>query len=343
MNETSGHNPVLLAEVLEQARATAVDLGRSLRFGFDGTFGRGGHTMALIKNHPQLAMTAFDQDLTAIEFGQASFAKEIADGRLKLVRSNFENMELALTSLGPNSVAGFDFMLFDLGVSSPQLDVAERGFSFYHDGPLDMRMDDRIQLTAAKILNEWPEEELARVFIGFGEIERPFKVIRAILKDRVSQPYTSTKQFAQMIERVDGWIKKGFHPATQYFMALRLEINRELDVISQVMPAAMKALAPGGRLAVITFHSLEDRIVKNFIRDVEDESLMGADFGESVKRKPIVPSAAEIKLNPRSRSAKLRVFRRYKSGEVKGPKNKYAHLAQVRHGEPPEEGEGEEQ
>lgn len=357
MSEVSGHNPphtpVLLGEVLEQAKATESDLGRPLRYGFDGTFGRGGHTASLLKNHSELVMIAFDQDAEAIEFGKKTFASEIAADRLCLVRANFEDLDLALTTL--KKVGGkfggkfddkFDFMLFDLGVSSPQLDVADRGFSFYHDGPLDMRMDDRIELTASTIVNEWTEQDLARIFVGHGEVERPFKVIRAILQDRVAKPFTSTKQLAQLIERVDGWVKKGFHPATQYFMALRLEVNRELDVVVKAMPAAAKALSPGGRLAVITFHSLEDRIVKNFIREVEDDGALGADFGESVKRKPIVPSVSETKQNPRSRSAKLRMFRRYKVGEVKGPKNKYAHLANVRHSEPPDEpadeSEGEE-
>ncbi len=348
MSENSGHNPVLLREVLEQAKATASDLGRELRYGFDGTFGRGGHSIALLRDHPELVMIAFDQDAEAIQFGSKQYASEIAAGRLRLVRANFENLALAVTTLNAVSKqpSGFDFMLFDLGVSSPQLDVPERGFSFYHDGPLDMRMDDRLEMTAAKIINEWPEQDLARVFIEQGEIERPFKVVRAVMQDRVVKPFTSTKQLAQLIERVDGWFKKGFHPATQYFMALRLEVNRELDVVAKSMPEAMKALSRGGRLAVITFHSLEDRIVKNVIREVEDEASLGSDFGESVKRKPILPSSQEIKLNPRSRSAKLRMFRRYAVGEVKGPKNKYAHLAKVRHGEPPEEeledGVGEE-
>ena len=338
------HTPVLLGEVLEQAKATASNLGRPLRYGFDGTFGRGGHTAALLKDHSDLMMIAFDQDAQAIEFGKKTFATEIASERLCLVRANFEDIDLALATLkkiGAKVDEKFDFMLFDLGVSSPQLDIAERGFSFYHDGPLDMRMDDRIELTASKIVNEGTEQDLARIFIGHGEVERPFKVIRAILQDRGAKPFTSTKQLAQLIERVDGWVKKGFHPATQYFMALRLEVNRELDVVLKAMPAAAKALSPGGRLAVITFHSLEDRIVKNFIREVEDEGALGADFGESVKRKPIVPSDSEIKQNPRSRSAKLRMFRRYKVGEVKGPKNKYAHLANVRHTEPPDEPENE--
>ncbi len=234
-------------------------------------------------------------------------------------------------------------MMFDLGVSSPQLDVASRGFSFYHEGPLDMRMDDRLTLTAAKIVNEWDEQDLARVFIGHGEVEYPFKVIRAILADRVSTPFKTTKQLSGLIERVDGWVKKGFHPATQYFQALRLEVNRELDVVAKALPAALQLLVPGGRLAVITFHSLEDRIVKNFFRDAEDgTSVLGSSFGENVKRKAFKPSDREVASNTRSRSAKLRVFRRFEAGESKSPKNKYAHLAKTRHAAPPpddEEGE----
>lgn len=332
----------MLAEILAQASETAHDLKRELAWGFDGTFGRGGHTRELLNAHPSLHMMAFDQDEDAIRFGRENFAREIADGRLVLVRSNFENMSEAKTRLSALAPAGFDFMMFDLGVSSPQLDVAGRGFSFYHDGPLDMRMDDRLTLTAAKIVNEWEEQDLARVFIAQGEIEYPFKVVRAILNDRGSQPFTSTKQLAGLIERVDGWAKKGFHPATQYFMALRLEVNRELDVVAKAMPEALQLLRPNGRLAVITFHSLEDRIVKNLFRDVEAGTALGEAFGENVKRKAFKPSDKETKLNPRSRSAKLRVFRRFEAGESKAPKNKYAHLAKTRHGAPPEETEDDE-
>lgn len=333
----NAHIPVMLNEVLEQASETSTALARPLRRGFDGTFGRGGHTRELLRAHPELSMLAFDQDQDAIRFGTEKFAGEIASGRLKLVRSNFEDIKSANEFTGGE---GFDFMLFDLGVSSPQLDVASRGFSFYHDGPLDMRMDDRLPLTAAQIINEWPEQDLARIFIGHGEVEHPFKVIRAVLNDRLNTPFTTTKQLAALIERVDGWIKKGFHPATQYFMALRLEVNRELEIIAKVLPEALRMLAPGGRLAMITFHSLEDRIVKSFFRDIEDGATAGLaagfnGYGEGVKRKAFKPSDKEVADNVRSRSAKLRVFRRFKPGESKAPKNKYAHLAKNRHGSPP--------
>lgn len=331
--KSAGHLPVLLEEVLAQAAGVASDLGRPVRTGFDGTFGRGGHTRELLRANADLRMIAFDQDHDAIKFGEDNLSVEIACGRLSLVRANFENMHEAAARMNAIASEGFEIMLFDLGVSSPQLDVAGRGFSFYNDGPLDMRMDDRLELTAAKIVNEWAEQDLARVFIAQGEVEYPFKVVRAILNDRAVAPFTSTKQLAGLIERVDGWAKKGFHPATQYFMALRLEVNRELDVVAKALPEALKLLAPGGRLAVITFHSLEDRIVKNLFRVAEEEELFGSNFGENVRRKAIKPSALETSVNPRARSAKLRVFRRYKVGESKGPKNKYAHLAQTRHDE----------
>lgn len=334
---SNAHVPVLLAEVLKQAQDLAEEFKRPLQVAFDGTFGRGGHAKALLSAHPSLNMIAFDQDAEAIQFGETQFAAEVASGRLKLVRANFEKLHLAKEILSQRGDSAFDFMLFDLGVSSPQLDVAARGFSFYHDGPLDMRMDDRLPLTAATIVNEWTEQDLARVFIEHGEIEFPFKVVRAIVQDRERTKFATTQQLAGLIERVDGWVKKGFHPATQYFMALRLEINREMDVVAAMLPKALELLSPGGRLAIITFHSLEDRIVKNFFRERESE----ATFGESVKRKAIQPSEAEVAGNPRSRSAKLRVFRRFQEGESKRSKNKYAHLAKTRPAAPPTEDEEE--
>lgn len=192
----------------------------------------------------------------------------------------------------------------DLGVSSPQLDDPERGFSFYHDGPLDMRMDPTQGTSAQEIVNTWTEVGLQRVFMELGEIPRPHRVVKAILQDRREKPFTTTSQLSQLIERVEGWRKKGRHPATQYFLALRLLVNEELDGLKESLPLLMeKALRPGGRLLVITFHSLEDRIVKNIFKDRKD-------LGVPVNKKVIVPSREEILENPRSRSAKLRVFSR---------------------------------
>lgn len=330
------HKPVLLDEVIQSALFLEGDSGEVF-FGFDGTFGRGGHSSALLKSYVRLRILAFDQDAEALSFAESHFSSAIETGRLTLKRSNFSELEFAADWLTEQMgekfgskkdvKSGFDFMLFDLGVSSPQLDQAERGFSFYHDGPLDMRMDDRRGLTAAQILNEWSDEELRLLFQKNGEIRFPQKVVAAIVRDRIERPFQRTSEFAGLVERVDGWAKKGFHPATQYFQALRMEVNAEIDSIADMLPKAMRLLAPGGRLAIITFHSLEDRLVKSFFRDVEDSNRLGENFGESLRRKPTVPTEAEIKNNSRARSAKLRIFRRYLVGEVKPPKNKYAHLA----------------
>jgi 16S rRNA (cytosine1402-N4)-methyltransferase len=199
-------------------------------------------------------------------------------------------------------------MLLDLGVSSPQLDVAERGFSFYHDGPLDMRMDQRREQSAADVVNNIDEDDLTELFKTLGEIPRPYKVVRAIVHDRKTEPFTTTRQLASMIERVEGWSRKGHHPATRYFMALRLYVNRELELLEQALPDLIAGLNDQGRLAVITFHSLEDRIVKNFFKT-------HAELGKPVNKKVIIAKWPERKSNPRARSAKLRVFQRELSHE----------------------------
>ena len=196
----------------------------------------------------------------------------------------------------------FDMVLLDLGVSSPQLDQADRGFSFNKEGPLDMRMNQRSGETAADIVNTFSQEDLISIFHKYGEIQNPARVVRAIVNDRGINPFVSTLQLAGLIERVDGWHKKGFHPATQYFMALRLVINRELEVIEKVLPLLMNQMQDQGRISVITFHSLEDRIVKNLFRD--------SDTGFLVNKKVIVPSEEECKMNSRARSAKLRIFQK---------------------------------
>lgn len=266
---------------------------------FDGTFGRGGHTSAMMSAFPQAKMIAFDWDEEAIKFGSEKFAGDIASGRLQLARANFQDFAKERERFVG---VKFDRMLLDLGVSSPQLDQAHRGFSFYQDGPLDMRMDQRLTTTAADLVNEMDEQDLARLFIEYGEVQRPFRIVNAIVKDRRERkPFETTKELASMIERVDGWQKKGSHPATRYFMALRLKVNEELDGLSRSLPALIDALADGGRLAVITFHSLEDRIVKQIFKQ-------HLHVGRLVNKKVIKPSDEEIKMNPRARSAKLRAF-----------------------------------
>jgi 16S rRNA (cytosine1402-N4)-methyltransferase len=292
------HKPVFLEDVLTVFRAKQGVVSNL----FDGTFGRGGHTRAIMHEYPSAKMVAFDWDEEAIRFGREKFAAEIESGRLHLVHASYADFKkVREASSAPGFSRGFDLMLLDLGVSSPQLDTAERGFSFYHEGPLDMRMDQRLETTAADIVNTWEEQDLARLFIEYGEVQRPFRVVRAICHDRKTKPFVGTKQLAGMIERVDGWHKKGSHPATRYFLALRLKVNEELSTLARALPELIDGLAPGGVLAVITFHSLEDRIVKNVFKE-------HLHVGRLVNKKVIKPSDEETRANPRARSAKLRAF-----------------------------------
>lgn len=286
------HTPVMAREILEaffplKERA-------SLRY-FDGTFGRGGHFRAVSAlMGPKLESVVMDQDQEAIRHATESFQPLVDKGQLQIVRGNF-------SEFSEHDLGQFDMMLLDLGVSSPQLDTASRGFSFYHDGPLDMRMNQDGEVTAETILNTASEDELNRLFQQLGEIRRPYRVVRAVVHDRKTKAFQTTRELAGLIERVDGWRIKGVHPATQYFMALRLAVNNELGVVQDAVPAMMKALKPGGRLAVLTFHSLEDRIVKNIFKDPTAE-------GRPVNKKVIVPTQEECQRNSRARSAKLRVF-----------------------------------
>lgn len=285
------HVPVLLNEVIDafSSLKSKVDLVY-----FDGTFGRGGHYSKLNEVYSISQAFATDQDLSAIEFAHKNFPT------VKISHENFYHFSL----YNKNKL---DMALLDLGVSSPQLDESIRGFSFMRDGPLDMRMNQKLEKTAADLVNTCSEAELFKIFSEYGEVKKSAKVVRAILKDRETQKFETTLQLAKMIERVDGWQKKGFHPATQYFMGLRLVVNQELEVTEQAIPLLIDQLNEGGRLAIITFHSLEDRIVKNIFN--ENSS------GFSVYKKVIVPSDEECKNNPRARSAKLRVFQKGKPPE----------------------------
>lgn len=280
------HKPVLLKEVIDSFEnfKNSKDL-----IYFDGTFGRGGHYRAIQQKYSLKEAWATDQDLEAVAYAKEHFPE------VKIQHSDF-------FSFAETAMPNYDMGLIDLGVSSPQLDQPGRGFSFNKEGPLDMRMNHSQSTTAATIINEWSEEKLYEVFRNYGELERPARVVRAILHDRAIKPFTTTLQLAQLIERVDGWQKKGFHPATQYFMGLRLVVNNELEFVEQGLPLMIEKLNDGGRLSVITFHSLEDRLVKEIFRDSE--------LGFPVYKKVIVPSDEECKTNPRARSAKLRVFQK---------------------------------
>jgi 16S rRNA (cytosine1402-N4)-methyltransferase len=296
------HKPVMLQEVLRIARETGP------RRILDCTFGRGGHTSAFLENFPGAKVTAIDHDREAVEYGQAAFAAPIKAERLRLEHFNFHR----IARLPDPPPEGFDVILADLGVSSPQLDQGERGFSFNKPGPLDMRMDQSQGACAADIVNTWPEVELLKLFGEYGEVRRPQRVVRALVHDRKQTPFTTTGELAGLIERVEGWRKKGQHPATKFFLALRLKVNDELSGLEASVPDLMRALSRNGRLIVITFHSLEDRIIKYAFRGAPD-------LGHPLFKKVIVPSEAEIEDNPRARSAKLRVFQRGSRDEPPTP------------------------
>lgn len=291
------HLPVLFDEVLEMA-LTFPDAAGVV---WDGTFGRGGHTQGLLNKYPHIQVLATDRDPQALSEGAQLFPALVESSRLILKHFNFHDLAQGIKVPGQPD-EGFDSVLLDLGVSSPQLDQAERGFSFYHDGPLDMRMDPSHSLSAADIVNTWSENDLNYLFQTLGEIPRPQKVVSRIVEDRKKRPFETTLQLAGLVERTFGWRQKGKHPATNFFLALRLEVNEELTHLEDVLRNILsQSLKPNGRLLVITFHSSEDRIVKNLFKS-------STHLGKNLTKKVIPPKRSEILLNPRSRSAKLRVF-----------------------------------
>lgn len=296
------HSPVLLNEVCEFAKG----LEFSPRWIWDATLGRGGHTKAFLELFPQATVIGTDRDSEALQKVGEQLSTPIEAGRLVLTKFNFHDgsgifKNPDVERLGINQ---FDMVLMDLGVSSPQLDDSHRGFSFYHEGPLDMRMDADQTLSAAEIVNTWSEIDLQRLFSEYGEVHRPYRVVKQILNERAERPFVTTTQLAQLIERAEGWKKKGHHPATRYFLALRMRVNDELDGLKEILPEVMsKVLSPAGRLMVITFHSLEDRIAKQIFKNSKE-------VGAPVNKKVVQPSREEILANPRARSAKLRVFQR---------------------------------
>jgi 16S rRNA (cytosine1402-N4)-methyltransferase len=287
------HLPIMTREILFFFWEKISSSETSLTY-FDGTFGRGGHYSYLRAMFPQMKATVFDQDEDARSYALSAFKKDFDEGLLQFHRQSFHDTSVLETS-------SLDLMLLDLGVSSPQLDEGGRGFSFLSEGPLDMRMDRSQSLTAKDLLAVLSEEQLNSIFKKYGEIRSPYRVTRALVHDRRTKIFETTRELAGLIERIDGWRIKGFHPATQYFMALRLYLNRELEGLEDSLPRLMSRLKDQGRMQVLTFHSLEDRIVKNLFKT--------SNMGETLK-KVITPSEDEMRENPRSRSAKLRVFTR---------------------------------
>jgi 16S rRNA (cytosine1402-N4)-methyltransferase len=308
-----GHTPVLLPQVLAalNIRASGVYL--------DATFGRGGHAGAILEKLTLNGrLLCLDRDFVAIAEARARFA---ADPRVALFLAPFS--ALAACADQVRSGLKFDGILFDLGVSSPQLDDAERGFSFMQDGPLDMRMSKGEGPSAADVVNGASERELIRIFRDYGEERLAPRIARAIVADRESQPFERTRQLAEMIERVARSRERHKHPATRVFQALRIHVNGELAELETALQAAFERLAPQGRLAVISFHSLEDRMVKRFMRRHASTDPMYAGLPDIPAQarptlrlvgKSIQADDAETARNPRARSARLRVAERLDQG-----------------------------
>jgi 16S rRNA (cytosine1402-N4)-methyltransferase len=279
----------------------------------DGTIGGGGHAEKILAaSSPTGWLFGCDRDGAAVEATGERLEKFA--GRFEIRRANYSEMA------GWIPAASCDGVILDLGVSSPQLDLAGRGFSFQNEGPLDMRMDSRQALTAADLVNGAGVEELAKIFWEFGGERESRKFARAIVHDRAQRKFETTKQLAGLIERISPRGGKKAHPATKIFQALRIAVNDEMGSLKSGLEGALKILKPGGRLAVITFHSLEDRVVKEFGREKSRDYTFSGDVDVPelrqprtpemnwVNRKAITPGEAELNENPRSRSAQLRVL-----------------------------------
>ncbi|MCR5368005.1 MULTISPECIES: 16S rRNA (cytosine(1402)-N(4))-methyltransferase RsmH [Eubacterium] len=304
------HIPVLLNEVIEN-----LNIKEDGTY-FDGTLGGGGHSGEILKRlGPNGRLIATDQDREAIESTKERL-KDYSD-KLTIVKSNFVNVDTILKDLG---IEQLDGILLDLGVSSYQLDNKDRGFSYREDAPLDMRMDKDTGLTAADIVNDYEERDLARVIRDYGEDPFAQKIARAIVNAREEGRITTTFQLNDIIKSAlpAKVLRKTGHPAKQTYQAIRIELNHELEVLEQALTKMIDLLAPGGRICIITFHSLEDRIVKNIFKTAMNPCICPPEFpvcvcgrkskGTVITRKPIVPSEEELEINSRSKSSKLRVF-----------------------------------
>src|SRR6056297_1931975 len=309
-----GHVPVL-----EEAAVNALNV-RADGIYLDATFGRGGHArLVLDRLAPRGLLIALDADPEAIEFG--------GDSRLRLVRCNFRELGAVVRDLAPE--AGVDGILMDLGVSSPQLDSPERGFSFRHDGPLDMRLDPDAGTSAADWLADVDEARLVKVLFELGEEKFSRRIARAIVETRQSEPIRTTAALAALVEKAvpAGAARASrIHPATRAFQAIRIAVNAELDALDDALQAAIDALAPAGRLVVISFHSLEDRRVKQAIREASSappasrRMPSAPSFSPRLKTigKLVRPTKEEESINPRARSARMRVAERLADAPVGG-------------------------
>lgn len=307
------HYPVLLEECLQglNIRPDGIYL--------DGTLGRAGHSRRIAQQLTTGRLICVDRDQAALDAAQERLGPWM--DRVTLVHSNFSQIDSILDGLGVEKVDG---MLFDLGVSSPQLDDSSRGFSYMADAPLDMRMDQSEQVTAADVVNTWPQDELRRILLQYGEERYAGLIAAAILRRRADKPIETTLELVDIIKSAmpGKALKEKQHPAKRSFQAIRIAVNDELTSVDRMIRAAVPRLNMGGRLAVITFHSLEDRIVKTGMADFAKGCTCPPDFpvcvcGKTpdiklITKKPILPSERELEENPRSRSAKLRVAEKLK-------------------------------
>jgi 16S rRNA (cytosine1402-N4)-methyltransferase len=309
--EGAAHVPVMVAEVVAWLRPRP---GARL---VDATVGLGGHAVALLAAVPGAALLGVDRDPSALAAAERRLEGDAT--RVALRQGSFADLRRLLSEAG--WVDGADAVLLDLGVSSLQLDTAARGMSFRHDGPLDMRMDPGAELTAQEILNTWPERDLARIIKDYGEEPRARRVARALVRAR---PLTTTGRLAEVVTAALGRGRPGHHPATRTFQALRIAVNDELGALDAFLAEGWGTLRPGGRLAVLAYHSLEDRRVKQAFRQWAARCLCPPSVprcicGWSAKvrlltRRPARPTPEEVQRNPRARSARLRVVERLEEG-----------------------------
>ena len=309
----AGHRPVLLERVLTLL-APALDRNGAVLV--DATLGRAGHAQALLDAHPGLVLIGLDTDAAAVEESRRLLARY--GDRVTVIRAVYDQVAAVLSEQGHSTADGF---LFDLGVSSPQLDEPERGFAYSYDAPLDMRMDQSQSLTAAEVLNTYPATRLRRVLRDYGEEKFARQIADAVVRERSRAPLTSTAQLTEIIRAsIPAPARRsGGHPAKRTFQALRIEVNDELDTLERALPAAVDALALGGRIVVLAYHSLEDRLVKRTLAArAVDTTPRGlpvtlAAAGPQLQlltRGAERPSAAEVAANPRAASARLRAAMR---------------------------------
>lgn len=288
------HTSVLLQETI-----TALNIQSGKKY-IDGTLGGGGHTFEIVRLGGSVLGLDVDED--ALEFVRQELATKDSEfrERLTLVRSNFKDIDHVAKEKGFASVAG---ILLDLGVSSHHFDTPERGFSFQYVAPLDMRMDKTLQVQAGDLVNALTKNELIELFTKLGEERFTKSIVSGIVEARKTKRIETTKELAEIVRKAVPFAKKGVNPATQVFQALRIAVNDELNSLLETLPKAVTLLESGGRLAIISFHSLEDRIVKHCFLEFEEKG-----WGTIITKKPIGPTEEEIEKNWRSRSSKLRVF-----------------------------------